>query len=179
MQVYTAFLRGINVGSSRLIKMVDLKACFENMGFTDVTTILQSGNVIFKSNSSNVPALKDVIESGLSTTFNYPAKVQIFTIENLKEIINKYPFDSAKSEFQHYVIFFEGNRAVELAAEADQLDPQLESMQAGDGVVYWTVEKGMTLKSPFSKYLTRAKYKEFNTNRNINTLLKIVAKAEG
>lgn len=48
---YAAFLRGVNVGG-RVIKMAELKACFERVGFGDVRTFLQSGNVIFGSNSS-------------------------------------------------------------------------------------------------------------------------------
>ncbi|NCP46313.1 MAG: DUF1697 domain-containing protein, partial [Flavobacteriales bacterium] len=49
MNQYLALLRGINVGGNNIIKMVDLKACFEKMGFTDVKTYIQSGNVIFTS----------------------------------------------------------------------------------------------------------------------------------
>ena len=43
---YLALLRGINVGGNNIIKMADLKACFENMGFTEVVTYIQSGNVL-------------------------------------------------------------------------------------------------------------------------------------
>ena len=46
---YLALLRGINVGGNNIIKMADLKACFEQMGFEDVSTYIQSGNVIFAS----------------------------------------------------------------------------------------------------------------------------------
>jgi uncharacterized protein (DUF1697 family) len=46
---YLALLRGINVGGKNIIKMADLKACFESLGFSDVVTYIQSGNVLFKS----------------------------------------------------------------------------------------------------------------------------------
>ena len=46
---YIALLRGINVGGNNIIKMADLKACFERMGFCDVATYIQSGNVAFNT----------------------------------------------------------------------------------------------------------------------------------
>ncbi|NIP26808.1 MAG: DUF1697 domain-containing protein, partial [Phycisphaerae bacterium] len=47
MRQYAALLRGINVGGKNIIKMADLRACFERMGFSDVRTYIQSGNVLF------------------------------------------------------------------------------------------------------------------------------------
>lgn len=47
MTRYLALLRGINVGGKNIIKMADLKACFESLGFADVVTYIQSGNVLF------------------------------------------------------------------------------------------------------------------------------------
>ena len=50
---YVALLRGINVGGKNLIKMADLKACFEEHGFERVVTYIQSGNVLFESGESS------------------------------------------------------------------------------------------------------------------------------
>ena len=166
---YVAFLRGINVGG-RIIKMADLKVCFEQAGFENVSTVLQTGNVLFESDSDN---LKSRLESILSTTFKYPAKVQVLEISKLQKIIESYPFDDIDEAMQHYVIFLENGLEKELA-ETAKPDPEIEATQIGDGVVYWKVRKGMTLKSPFSKYLTKTKYKDFNTNRNLNTLNKLI-----
>jgi len=70
------------------------------------------------------------------------------------------------------VVFIENDLEVKLVAEAGK---QLgEEVSVGPGVVYWKVQKGQTLKSPFAKLLSKSKYREFNTNRNINTLQKIV-----
>jgi uncharacterized protein (DUF1697 family) len=49
MAVFLAFLRGINVGSNNRIRMADLRNVFQDLGFTDVQTYIQSGNVIFRS----------------------------------------------------------------------------------------------------------------------------------
>jgi hypothetical protein len=49
-----------------------------------------------------------------------------------------------------------------------------EQIALGDGVIYWRVKKGLTLDSAFAHYLTKSKYKAFNTNRNLNTLQKML-----
>ena len=172
---YAAFLRGVNVGG-RIIRMADLKTCLEKAGFfSDVKTYLQSGNVTFESDN-NEAELKKQIETLLTKTFNYPAKAQVIPMDNLRKIIDSNPFSSASADYHQYVIFIENDLETKLVAEAGK---QLgEEVKAGHGVVYWKVMKGQTLKSPFAKLLTKSKYKDFNTNRNINTLQKIAASGQ-
>jgi uncharacterized protein (DUF1697 family) len=67
MLQYLALLRGINVGGNNIIKMTDLKAGFENIGFSDVSTYIQSGNVIFKSEENNKTKIINLIERSLIT----------------------------------------------------------------------------------------------------------------
>ena len=168
--IYVAFLRGINVGG-RNIKMADLRACFELAGFKGVKTYLQSGNVVFASDKNKV-ALKEQIEKLLSVTFNYQVKVQVVSMDDLREIVAANPFGGAPKDFHQYVIFIENDLEAGLIAEAGKLLG--EQVQAGQGVVYWKVQKGMTLKSKFAKLLVKSKYKEFNTVRNVNTLNKLL-----
>jgi len=168
---YVAFLRGVNVGG-RIIRMAELKTCLEKAGFSEVKTYLQSGNVTFESDNNEVE-LKKQIEALLTKSFKYPAKVQVITMGKLTKIIDSNPFSSASADYHQYVIFIENDLEIKLVAEAGK---QLgEEVKAGNGVVYWKVMKGQTLKSPFAKLLTKSKYKDFNTNRNINTLRRIVA----
>lgn len=166
-----ALLRGINVGG-RIIKMAELRECFERLGFTHVSTLLQSGNVVFESDRP--PAeLKPLIEAGLSEAFRYPAKAQVVSLKQLRAVIEAYPFGTAGDSQHDYVIFLENGLEQALAAEDCELAPG-EQVAAGAGVVYWRVDKGSTLKTSFAKLLTKAKYREFNTNRNLKTLHKIV-----
>ncbi len=168
---HIVFLRGINVGG-RVVKMADLKVGLESIGLQNVKTVLQSGNVVFESDQ-NADELKRTIEEVLTRTFNYPAKVQVFTLEQIESVIKDYPFDRNNTDYQHYVIFMESTKERELEAEAT-FDEKVEQIKSGTNCIYWTVPKGMTLKSEFSKYLTKPAYKEFNTVRNINTLEKVI-----
>jgi uncharacterized protein (DUF1697 family) len=172
MTSYVVFLRGVNVGG-RIVKMADLKVCLEKCGLKNVKTILQSGNVVFDSDK-NEAQLKSLIEQTLTRAFSYPAKVQVFSIDNLNKIIKAYPF-KAKDGWHSYVIFIENGLEKDLAKEPSGLNEKVEQVAAGQGAVYWQVERGQTLKSTFGKLLSKSKYKEFNTNRNLNTLQKIAS----
>jgi uncharacterized protein (DUF1697 family) len=169
---YVAFLRGINVGG-RTIKMAELRAYFEEAGYDQVSTVLQTGNVVFGS-TKGLAVLKRTIESGLSARFNYEAHVQIYPLTKLRLIVDASPFQGGDSATHSYVIFFERHLEQQLADEATELDRDKERIQVGDGVIYWNVLKGLTLESDFAKYFTKARYKSFHTSRNINTLRKIV-----
>lgn len=172
MTKYVAFLRGINVGG-RIIKMADLVTCCEKAGLKHVKTVLQTGNVVFESDVSE-SELKTILEKALTETFDYVAKVQIVSISQLQRIVDKYPFGEPVLEMHDYVIFIEDGLEEALLAEDYALSAS-EKVAAGDAVVYWRVEKGQTLKSAFAKHLTKAKYRQFNTNRNLKTLRKILS----
>lgn len=152
--------------------MADLKACFEKAGYKNVSTLLQTGNVIFESDKSSTE-LKKGVEATLTRTFNYPAKVLVLDLETLGIFIKDYPFGTAGDNQHDYVIFMENGLEKDILSESYELAPG-EKVQAGKSVVYWRVDKGSTLKSAFSKLLSKSKYKDFNTNRNLKTLQKIV-----
>lgn len=167
-----AFLRGINVGG-RKIDMGDLKKFFEKLKYQNVLTILNTGNVIFETNERNLKRITEVLESGLTKQFNYPARVFVHDIPTVKKVIQLYPFNSSDSNSQHYVVFLSSDIGDELVKSA-AIDNKAEEVAVGEGVVYWRVLKGMTLKSNFGMMIAKAKYKDHNTVRNINTLIKIV-----
>ncbi len=171
MTKYVAFLRGINVGG-RIIKMDDLKICFEQLGFQEVKTVLQTGNVIFKTPTKK-DQLKQQIETALSSKFNYPAKVMLYSLEQLRVLIKDYPFGEAGPDQHDYVILIENGLERSLISETYVLAKD-ERVRAGNGVVYWQVSRGSTLSSSFAKMLTKTMYKDFNTNRNIKTLRRLL-----
>ncbi len=172
MTKYIAFLRGINVGNIR-IKMTDLKACFEQLGCTNVTTFLQTGNVVFNSDK-NIQDLKIIIEKGLSETFKYEAYVLLYEFDNLQKIIDNYPFE--KEENHHAYVIFMDKKSVfeELKTLAQTVGEEASKIAFGDTFFYWKVVVGETLHTPFAKIMAKAKYKSSTTTRNINTLEKMV-----
>lgn len=172
---YIILLRGINVGGRR-IKMAELRACFQEAGYPDVATVLQTGNVILESNK-DPDKLKQETEKLLEQTFDYPVKVLALTTEQLLSVIENYPFEDHGPEFHRYAVFTDPeNVATMTEANEGKLDESIEAVEAGEGIVYWRVLKGKTLKSDFGKYMTKAASKHFMTSRNLNTLEKILKK---
>ena len=171
MKQWVALLRGVNVGG-RTIKMAELRRALEEAGLENVETVLQTGNVIFDS-TDGAARLKDRLETTLRERFGYDAKVQVIERDQLGKIIEAYPFGKADASRHDYVIFLERGLERDLVDEKVELGAQ-ERVAAGDGVVYWRVDKGSTLKSNFAKLLMKSKYRDFNTTRNLNTLRKLL-----
>jgi uncharacterized protein (DUF1697 family) len=152
--------------------MADLRAALDELGLENAETILQSGNVRFDSNLSG-KRLKELLEQELGKRFEYAAHVQVIEAGTLENIIDRYPFGTKGEDSHDYVVFMERGLERDLAAEEVEL-AKGERVEAGDGVVYWRVDKGSTLQSQFGKLLTRAKYRDLNTNRNLRTLRKLL-----
>ncbi len=89
---YVALLRGVNVGGHRLIKMPELKRLFETMGFGQVRTYIQSGNVIFTSADEPLELLRQRIEREIAARFGFPVTVVPRTAAELERVIADCPF---------------------------------------------------------------------------------------
>ncbi len=96
MTIYIAFLRGINVGGHKLIPMRDLVELFEGLGFSDVATYIQSGNVLFRSSAKNASSLVKKIEAGLRQGFGSDIAVFIRTVDELSALVARQPFHRRK-----------------------------------------------------------------------------------
>jgi uncharacterized protein (DUF1697 family) len=91
MTIIISLLRGINVSGQKKVKMLDLKALYESLGFNDVTTYLQSGNVVFQS---DVPLaeLPTMIVQGVEETFGFSTDILVRTIDDWRTLIERNPF---------------------------------------------------------------------------------------
>ena len=110
MTTYVALLRGINVGGKNLIKMPELKACFEQNGFADVATYIQSGNVLFASPASRNAPMTDRIEEMLAESFDYIPTVVVRSRKQMRSIVDGAPvgFGSRPAEYRYDVFFLKG-----------------------------------------------------------------------
>jgi uncharacterized protein (DUF1697 family) len=91
MPCCAALLRGINVGGNNVIRMADLKEGFEAMGFDEVRTYIQSGNVIFRATESDLAKLAGRIEKALGARFHYDSRIVVRSHEQLDRIVRKAP----------------------------------------------------------------------------------------
>ena len=92
MPIYIALLRGINVGPTKRIKMDDLRKSLEWLGFEQIKTYIQSGNVVFKAGKISRAALTKKIEGRITRDFGFSVSVIVRTSAEWREAIDSNPF---------------------------------------------------------------------------------------
>ena len=175
MTRYIALLRGINVNGIT-VAMTDLAQAFTDLGFTDVKTVLATGNVIFTiesplASAEEANALTARIETALTERFHYEAWIVLIDVDTLDRAVRAYPFDAARDGWHPYVMFSSDPAHLsELAGHARELNAAEERVELGHGVLYWEVKKSVGVKSAFSKKSAKLKYRATTTTRNLHTL---------
>mgnify|MGYP001256898902 FL=1 len=174
---YIALLRGINVGGNNTIRMSTLKAFFETMGFSNVRTYIQSGNVLFASDEKDLNKLTKSIEDGLSKTFDYKANLVLITKPHLEKIVVNAPkgFGSEPTLFRYDVIFLKPPLTVDEAVKHMPVKEGVDMLAKGENVVYFSrlISKATQSRlnkiigSPIYKYLT---IRNWNTTKKLTTL---------
>ena len=89
---YITLLRGINLGGHKTIRMEQLRACFEGLGFQNVRTHVQSGNVVFETGKGLTAVLSDKISKCIQREFGFPVSIVIRTAKEMGEIVRANPF---------------------------------------------------------------------------------------
>jgi uncharacterized protein (DUF1697 family) len=177
---YVALLRGINVGGNNLIKMAALKACFEENGFENVTTYIQSGNVIFDASGSAQARLVGQVEAMLAATFAYPASVVIRSRKQLRDVVGRAPagFGTQPASYRYDVLFLKEPLKAAAAIELVPTREGVDQVFAGTGVLYSSRLISRATQSRISRLVSMPIYKSM-TIRNWNTTTKLLRLMEG
>lgn len=93
---YISLLRGINVGGQKKIKMNELKNLYEAQGFQNVTSYIQSGNLVFDVKSRSINSIKQKIENAIQTHYGFEVPVDIRTPATYQQIIDACPFEESR-----------------------------------------------------------------------------------
>ena len=174
---YIALLRGINVGGHRKIIMADLRDMFHEMGFQNVQTYIQSGNVIFDTTSNDRTNLAAAIKKQIEETFGHDVPVILCTATELKNVLAEIPFES-KDGWKRYITFLSDQPS---AAEQERMESQssaIETFRVGNKVVYIHVDKQTNKRPTFFNSFIQSLQMDA-TNRNIRSCKKILALAQG
>lgn len=176
---YVALLRGINVGGSNIIKMADLKACFEGMGFTAVATYIQSGNVLFKSEEKDRAKLTKKIESGLSERFRYESRLVVITHKQLRQAVEEAPrgFGTHPETFRYDVIFLKEPLTPKEAMKSVSAREGVDMAYSGKHVLYFSRLISRATQSHLTRIISLPVYQSM-TIRNWNTTTKLLALME-
>ena len=170
MRQYIAFLRGINGGLT--LKMADLRQLFERLGFTNIKTVLATGNVIFEASQSNRMEIASQIERAIASAYNYETVAILYTRDKLGELVEADPFHgiapSSKSSLQ--VSFTQGKSGT-LPFDTPYDAPQKGYKVLGiiDGAVCSVIDLSGATRPDLLAVLDRAFNKKITT-RNWNTI---------
>ena len=175
---YVALLRGINVGGNNRVPMADLRACFGDLGASDVATYIQSGNVLFDGGRTGAATWIERIETALAERFGYDARVTLRSHAELRAIVADAPagFGTDPDRYRSDVVFLLGpSSASEVVAQMRARDG-VDSMTAGDGVVYFERLTARASQSYLSKVVGTPIYREMTIRnwRTTTTLLRML-----
>jgi len=96
MARYVSILRGINVSGQKRVPMKELQAIYESLGYGDITTYIQSGNVAFEAVEKDPMVLKSAIEEAIKNHFGFDVPVLIRTRADLQKVLDENPFVKEK-----------------------------------------------------------------------------------
>ena len=178
MTTYVALLRGINVGGKNLIRMPALKACFEENGFEDVSTYIQSGNVLF-STSGRAAELTDRIEAMLAEAFDYVPTVVVRSQRQMQGVVAGAPkgFGTQPAKYRYDAIFLKEPLSAKTALEAVPTNPAVDAAHAGTGVLYFSRLTAKATASRLNRVVSSPIYASV-TIRNWNTTTKLLSLME-
>jgi uncharacterized protein (DUF1697 family) len=174
---FIAFLRAINVGGGRTVKMQPLRQVFESLGFSRVTTFIASGNVVFETTTKNIKALERKIERALKAALGYKVRAFVRGEDELAKIANYRPFPQSKFDetWQSNIIFLADNLNEKLKQNVEALRTNTDTFEVHGQEIYWQrrrkQNKSLFSTVPLEKMLGRA-----FTVRGANTIKKIVSK---
>ncbi len=174
MSKYISILRGINVGGKRKILMTDLKALYSKLGFNNIITYIQSGNVIFEANdTSNIAEMENKIAQEISTQYGFDVPVIIRTMEAWNTAINENPFFDENIDIkQFHLTILKEIPNPELVHNLSDKDYAPDKIHIHSNHVYIQCE-GKYHQSKLTNNFIEKKLQTSATTRNWKTVLKI------
>jgi uncharacterized protein (DUF1697 family) len=178
--VIVSMLRGVNVGGHNQIKMEALRTLYEALGFEDVRTYVQSGNVIFRARQKNSEALATKIQDAIERAFGFRPAVLVRTTEELKRAVAGNPFAGRRNiePGKLLVTFLAAEPGPESQSVLDGLKkhPEELHLKGRELYIYFPDGAGQS-KLPWSAVEKLLKVQ--GTARNWNSVTKLLEIAEG
>jgi uncharacterized protein (DUF1697 family) len=180
---HVALLRGINVGGNNPVPMAGLREAFEAQGATDVATYIQSGNVLFDGGRVGHATWVRRLEATLAQRFGYHARVTLRSHHELRAIVDGAPpgFGQHPDTYRSDVVFLLGPSTAAEAAGLMRARDGVDSMTAGEGVIYYERLMARATQSHLSKVVGTPIYQEMTIRnwRTTTTLLRMLDERSG
>lgn len=178
MKTYIALLRGINVSGQKIIKMELLRKALAELEFANVSTYIQSGNILFQSPLSDAKKIEKQIHDLIEKHFGFDVPVIVVTPDALRSVIDKNPYAHENiAEPQPYVAFLSAVPTEENVAVLSAMDFQDDRFQTIGKTMYLHYADGAGT-TKLSNAVIEKKLNLVSTARNWKTVKKLIELAE-
>ena len=173
LNVFVALLRAVNVGGKNMISMSSLKESFETMGFTHVSTYINSGNIIFEAKEDDARKLERRIEQMLSRDYQLDSKVVVRSLSEMEELVKSLPRSwNDDSGWRYNVMFLRHTIDSEKILADLPAVSDIEQICYRQGALLWSVQVSEVSRTNMLKLSSRKIFKDM-TVRNLNTTRKL------
>ena len=174
---YVALLRGINVGRAKRVAMADLRSLVAGLGYTDVRTLLNSGNVIFDAPTADTAEVSARVEEALDSRLHVSARVIVLTAAELAAVVDENPLLGISSDPSRLMVTFrKGPLDPRPLAPLLKHDWSPEALAIGERATYLWCPAGV-IESRLAQAAARALDDTVTTTRNWATVMKLHALA--
>ncbi|TPN29040.1 DUF1697 domain-containing protein [Mesorhizobium sp. B2-3-3] len=178
-KVFIALFSGINVGGNRIVKMAELRSFFEDLGFSDVATYVQSGNAVFRADKGDAATLTKRIEAAFEKKWGFHSRVMVRDADWFERLVAQNPYPEVAGEpTKLHAYALEREPTKEEAARLSERCTGPEKFEIKGDVLYLHAPDGLG-KSVFAGLIGRT-LKVPGTARNwrsVQALLEMVGKA--
>ena len=178
MPRYIALLRGINVGGNKKVPMAQLRELMEGLGYTDVATLLQSGNAVFTSKEKSPAKVVKQLEAAIAKEFGFEVSVVLRTRDELAAAIQANPLSGAEDDPSHFLVTFLSD--VPEPKKLEAIDPKAylpDEFRVVGREIYARFPNGIR-DSKLATVLGGPRLGVTPTARNWNTVLKLLELAD-
>ena len=185
VKIFVALLRGVNVGGKNMIRMSSLKESFERMGFGDVATYINSGNIIFTTQEGDARKLERSIEGMLSSEYELECKVVVRSLSEMADLVKSLPETwDGDGCWKYNVIFLRHSIDSENILDGLKPESDIEQIVYRPGTLLWSarisdLSRTRLHKLPSRKLSQEMTVRNTNTTKKLYELMKNMAETEG
>ncbi len=177
MKRYIAFLRGVNINGKNKVPMTELKKGFEEIGFTEVRTYLNSGNVIFSSDEGDMEVFTNQIETMIQRLFGIDIPVFVISKETLEDILVHAPDwwgNEDKATYDNLIFIIPPATFADVFGEIGEAKEDFEKIKNYKEAVFWSFSRKDYQKTNWWPKTVSTNISTKLTIRTANTVRKIV-----
>lgn len=172
---YIVLLRGVNISGKNKVSMSELKSEVESIGYKDVSTYLNSGNLILNTDKDRSVIISE-IKSLLSSKFNIDTQVVIVSLSELESILSKSPSwwgTSDKNVYDNIIFLTEGTTTKEVIDVIGEPTENIDKILPLDNAIFWSFDLKNYRKSSWWIKTASTSIKDKITIRTGNTMKKV------